>query len=132
MSCPTPAYGVTMLVTPPADTLTQGAFFQEATVRCWATGVQYLAVPSIFHTPAYLHSDLLHTFQMDARTEYTVQVRDLSTGGFGHHCFTASGPTPNACLSELATKLSELDATGPARAAQAQPEKTPAAYDHAA
>jgi len=110
MSCPTPTYAVTMLVTPPTAPLTQDAFFQEATVRCWAAGVQYTASSGISHTPAYLHEDWPHAYDMPARTEYYVQVRDLRTGGYGSDCFTARGTTAEACLTELARQLRALGA----------------------
>lgn len=103
-----PKYQVAYLATPPADSLTEEQFRQQALARVWAEGTQYLADTIVAQRAAHTRLGV----EVPALVTYTVNVWDLSQSTkakpLGKFCLVAEADTAAECLADLTEKLQGL------------------------
>jgi hypothetical protein len=106
----TPNYRVVLVAEAPSASLTESQFRTQALARVWAASTNYLADTSVAHRPAHSRQGV----EVAAITNYTVQVWDLALSSkaklLGKFLLVAEAETPEACLTELQSKLAELEA----------------------
>lgn len=99
---------VAFIATPPAASLSEEQFRQQALTQVWAEGTQYLADTIVTQRAA--HERLGQ--RVPTLTTYTVNVWDLSRSTkakpLGKFCLVAEGPTAAECLADLTGKLPGL------------------------